>query len=400
MTASLRKVVSGALMLSTTLAMTGLGMAGIAQAAGQLNTSTVTLSDVTSNQTSVTYTIAFKPGSTTPLGRVKFDFRQNASTDATVPDNFANGSATKSAVTIGGTGDTSNWTLDKTTTGTLIYTATTDTGTLSGSPVLSFATANVHSNTVSASTPCDSVTNSETCWVRITTYASDNSTVVDNGTATYTVINTITVTATIDPVLTFTVAGVNSGTTSDANAGATSVTTTATTIPFGNVALGSAKVATQDLKVLTNANNGYTVYNKFNGSAPATDLMVGTYSANNIDPFDGGTVGTGWAEDGGSNASAVWSAGTYPNGPDGTTRNVDTAWLGIRSSNANVSGFSSANVWAPPYVGSSIGKKVMIATSPDNGTVATYVSFKVQSNAFEPSDQYTGTTVYNVVASY
>ncbi len=84
MKTSLRKFISSTLAVATTFVLTG---AGTAFAAGTLTAGSIQLSDVRSGQTS-NYTVTFRVGSTTSLSKVKFEFRQNASADNTVPNSI------------------------------------------------------------------------------------------------------------------------------------------------------------------------------------------------------------------------------------------------------------------------------------------------------------------------
>ena len=85
--------------------------------------------------------------------------------------------------------------------------------------------------------------------------ANDN--VVDSTIAKVAVIESVRVTATVDPRIEFSIAGVASGNTVCGNT--LDVTTTATAVPFGSVAISSFTDAAQQLTVATNANGGYVV---------------------------------------------------------------------------------------------------------------------------------------------
>lgn len=383
---SLRKFISSLLTISTTLGLTGLGLASTAYA-GQLTEAKVTMTVVTQGANSQ-HAVYFKAASVTPIKTVVIQYRQAASGSSTIPDSFTSTSASMVQVLSKNVSDTSNWSLNASVNGDLTYTATSAINGITAGSIFEFTASGITNNAIGGGNPCDAVTDSDTCFVRITT-KDNGGAVIDTTTTTYTVINNVTVTATVDPILTFTVTGVGSGTTNEAGqGGATSVTSTSTTIPFGNVTVGTAKVAQQSLAVLTNANNGYNVYAKFSGS----EVMTGTYSGNNVDAFTASSAT--WSSDDAGAGGQTFVA------PTGTAANVNSAWLGMRTNNANVSGFAGANTFAPPYVGANTGKRVMISATPDNGTTPTYVTFKIQANAYQPSDSYTGTLVYNVVASY
>ncbi len=81
--------------------------------------------------------------------------------------------------------------------------------------------------------------------------------VVDQTTVSIGVIEAVKVTATVAPLITFKVLGVTSGTSACGNN--TSVTTTATSVPFGELLIDSFTHAAQALTVSTNASDGYAV---------------------------------------------------------------------------------------------------------------------------------------------
>lgn len=85
--------------------------------------------------------------------------------------------------------------------------------------------------------------------------ASD--TAVDSTTAKVAVIESVRVTATIDPTINFSVAALGAGSTACGNA--LDVASTATTVPFGSVAISSFTDLAQNLTVSTNASGGYVV---------------------------------------------------------------------------------------------------------------------------------------------
>lgn len=81
----------------------------------------------------------------------------------------------------------------------------------------------------------------------------------DSGATRVAIIDDVVVTAAVDTMFAFTIAGV--ATSSSVNGGATTTagSSTATSIPFGTLAPGSTTVMAQDLTVTTNAANGFTV---------------------------------------------------------------------------------------------------------------------------------------------
>jgi hypothetical protein len=91
----------------------------------------------------------------------------------------------------------------------------------------------------------------------------------DTGTTRVAILQTVTVTASVDTLFTFTVAGVAGNET--VNGTTTGATTTPTTIPFGKLDPGVASTAAQDLTVVTNARNGFVVTVQSDGDLRSTN---------------------------------------------------------------------------------------------------------------------------------
>jgi hypothetical protein len=208
--------------------------------------------------------------------------------------------------------------------------------------------------------------------------------VIDTGRAAIGILDTgsISVTANVAPSFAFTVAPVLTG--QMVNNIATTVDTTATTIPFGDVLPGGAAVtAAHDLTVSTNAEGGYTV------TVKATDPpLVDTINTNNnIDNFSG------------SNATpATWSA------PAGATKNINTGYFGYTTNDATLGTgtadrfTSSANQWAGF---STSPEEVMYnssATSFAGQTVR--IGYQVQVDGYQPPGSYAGTITLVATPTY
>jgi hypothetical protein len=380
----LQKVLSSFMTLATALSLSGLGLVFQVEGA-QLTNASVSLSDARPSVTS-NHTITFNTGTAGTIRQVRFQYANAASGSAVKPTNLSTSSATLNSLSIATDTDKTNWSIDVSTDGLVIATRAS-----SGVSTSQGATFTVTLDSITNSSQaaaCDAVSNSDSCFIRITTYSDTGSTVIDSTTITYTVVDSVSVTATVDPILTFTVAGVTGTSLGDSNVGSgTAVDTTTTTLPFGNVTVGTAKIAQQKLTTLTNGNNGYYVYAKFITSSG--EVMSGlANTSNNIDKFTAST--------------ATWSSPQTFVAPTGTAANVNSAWLGLRTSDTDVSSNFTANKYGPPDVlgDSGSGQAVMKSTGPDDGTTSVYVSAKIQANAFQPADQYAGTMVYNVVSTY
>ncbi len=181
---------------------------------------------------------------------------------------------------------------------------------------------------------------------------------------------------TIDPAFTFTIEGVAESTST--NGITTSVATTITSIPFGNVTVNTPVYAAHKLTVSTNdATTKYTV------DVHLVSTLQGQYPGNNIDPF----VGSG----------ATWSLPQTWTSPTGTVASTDTGWLGANTSDTDVAGWSSGS-----------GKFGPLDTTPievmrNNSGVSEsniYVTYAFEVNVNQPADTYYGQLIYNVLPVY
>lgn len=104
----------------------------------------------------------------------------------------------------------------------------------------------------------------------------------DTGTPYVAIVDVVTVTASVDTILDFSVAGVATGQT--VNGTTTGTTTSATAIAFGELNPDEARTGAQDLTVSTNAANGFTVTvtadgQLTSGGADIDGFRNGTYDA-------------------------------------------------------------------------------------------------------------------------
>jgi len=171
------------------------------------------------------------------------------------------------------------------------------------------------------------------------------------------IIDDVTVTASVDTSLTFTIAGVSSGgAPANGQQGDLSITTTAIAIPFGTLTVDATSTARQDLTVTTNATNGFTVTLQFDqaltsstgadidlfkdGSGESTptaytaplgtlndELTYGHLGFTSADDLNASEYGTAlYAGNGTTTARAVFEN----NGPaDGSTANVGATEIGF-----------------------------------------------------------------------
>ncbi|HBG81705.1 TPA: hypothetical protein DDW69_02575 [candidate division CPR2 bacterium] len=315
-----------------------------------------TLSVITP-RTASTHTIQFTLGTTATIKQIDFQF-EKAAGDATKPTNLNLSSSTLGTMT-------------GLTNGSWTYSTSS-----AGSGLVKISGGGESKNLGDSITiPLNGVINPEiedctiagfmydTCNITIKTYSDAGSTLVDMGTVSYDIQDTAS--------LTFKVEGVTSGTSTNG------VTTTASTdynlVPFGKLEIGSPEYAAQKLHVETTAANGYTVNIKMQA------YMQGQYPANKIDPFTGS-----------------WDTPTTWSSPTGST-NSDSGWLGANTNDTRVAGWSSASAKFGPV--STTAHPVMYKDSKDLGSDA-YVTYAIEVNQNQPSDQYVGTLIYAITPTY
>jgi hypothetical protein len=208
--------------------------------------------------------------------------------------------------------------------------------------------------------------------------------IADQGDTRVAIIDDVTVTADVDTIFTFSIHGVDAGTTVNDDVTPTSGTSTATTVPFGTLAPATAKLMAQELRVDTNALNGFAV-------TVFADQVLTAGNGATIDEFI----------DGGANASSTgWQ------GPAGTLGLTDTYGHWGLTSDDNVVSSTTPNLWGTGqalYVGNFINNPVEVFYSNipveysqgGMGVGSTTVAYKVEiSNLQEAADDYTATLTY------
>lgn len=368
-----------------------------AQAAGLMQSAKVALSDPRSGQPS-DYNFTMTTASTGSVKGVKIAFRNDASATQNIPSGSDLWASSLLGATITGLDATgAGWTIDKTDSATgILYIVNADAASINSGTTLTWTMENV-SNPGIVNTPTTTGcqqnatnTSSGTCYIRVKTFNTATIATMQNETAgnlldlvtiTYAVNTPITVSATVDPVLTFTVVGLASG--NAANGSTTSETATYSTLPFGNITAGTPKYLAQTLAVKTNAVGGYTVTMKM------YDDMTGTYAANNVDPYAG--------------SGAVWTDPKAWTIPVSTTKNADSGWIGAHTNNGTVWAGKNpvanfdAGEWGPVNATANL---VMRSDVPDDGLAPTQVSYILGVNVYQPSDTYTGYVYYNATPTY
>ncbi len=334
-------------------------------AAGTFNNAKLTISDSRAGQGSVEYDFAFTGSVGTAIKQWTIQFCTTASGTCTTPTGIVTTGATRSTDNISGTGRTDTFASN----GILTTVATTP---QTQSPLAMTADYTGITNPSTQNT---------TFYTRITTYADQGITTVDQVTIAFAVLtsSSISVTASVGNTLSFSVAAVTTGTVNGATINVTNTTDTA--IPFGTLAAGSPEIAAHDVSVTTNANSGYAVAVKSLTNPPLES------GSNNIDSFSG-TNGT----------PTTWTA------PAGTSPNINTGFFGYTTTDSTlgtgtVDRFTSAggNKWAgfdtTPY-------EIIYNAGPVTGGETTRLGWQAEINTLQPTGNYAGTVILIATPTY
>jgi hypothetical protein len=216
-----------------------------------------------------------------------------------------------------------------------------------------------------------------TYYVRLTT-RDTGPTTIDTATVAFAILDTtsITVTASVDPTFTFSVAAVTSGGT--VNGATTNVTTTATTVPFSTLSSGSTKIAAHDLTVTTNATAGYAI-TVLSADPPLTDV------SKNIDTFTG------------TNATpTTWSS------PAGTSASVNTGFFGYTTNDATLCTGTAARFTSggPKWAGSNTTASEVACSTGGVSAEVTRVGWQAEVNAIQPPGSYSGVVTLVATPTY
>jgi len=200
---------------------------------------------------------------------------------------------------------------------------------------------------------------------------------VDSGWTRVVILDDVLVTAAVDTIFTFAVAGLAGGQT--VNGVTTTGATGSTSIPFGTLATGIASTAAQSLTVNTNAANGYVV-------TVQLDQALLSSTGADIDGFVDGSY---------TNTPVAWA------GPTGTIGNESTyGHWGITSDDATTTRSGGDEFNASEFASASTSPRVVMShTGPTNGTGTgegtTRVGYRVQIGGLqEAGDDYTTTLTY------
>lgn len=337
------------------LALAIAGQATVANAAP--NNVSIQLNKPTPSATGASYTWTWSGYQTAAVSCVLVRFSVNADGTGGIPTGMG-----VTAATLGGTyGGT--WTADYTNAGTGVVAFNSATAVTPAAAPSTLVVGNV-SNSSAAGSYYETITTYDTAGTG--TSGACAGSVRDAATvAAFAVTAGQAVTVTVDPSLSFTINPVNSGTVcGDAT---TTLTTTTNSINLGRLgAISQHPIGGQNLNVVTNAANGYTVYVSYTGA------LTGQNSA------------AAFANVGGTNAAPiVWPS----NG---------TEAFGYSTSSSSLSGTADrfrTNKWAAL---TTTGTEVMRNTATPGASGDTNcVAFQASVAGNTKADTYTTTVQYN-----
>lgn len=217
-------------------------------------------------------------------------------------------------------------------------------------------------------------------------------TVIDSSSGKMAVIESVRVTATVDPTITFSIAGVASGA-NPCGTGATNQTDVDTTtgtnaplaVPFGTLSLNTFKDAAHLLTVSTNATNGYTV------TAQENDQLGKDGGTTPFIPDGDGDNGTG-----SETVTDTWDTATGNPGFGYTLKSVSGSTVPFTSTGANFNMRRFPSVADPdaPLVAT-----VMSSTSVANSHTAN-VCYRISVDATQAAGDYENQITYTATASF
>lgn len=344
------KLFAGSLIASLEL----LTFAPVESLAATLTTGSVSISDSRPSTASTTYTLNFSNVTTSSTKCIQVIF-SDAATSGSVPTGMVT-----SGVTLSGTSTymptPASWAAASSVAGTVKVT---------------FTTGETPASASNRTLVLGGITNGSTAdtayYAQVSSYGNTDCSTspLDTGIATFIYTNGQTVSLTIDPSISFTVNSVASSQT--VNGATTTVTSTATTAPFGTVSSSANAIAAQDLTVTTNAGNGYTTYARYT-AAPTN----GTHSI------------TDWT---GTNATPTTFSASGTESFGYTTNSTSLSGTAARFSSNKWAAFTTANL--------EVGHSTAAVTSD-----TTRIGYQVGVGSTTPAGTYTGTVILTTTPAY
>ncbi len=328
------------------VALSGFFNIGIANAV-QLTTASLAQSDPRPSVSS-NYTVTVSSVQLVTTRCIK-EVYATTSTGTTVPGSFVSTSATINTTNTNYI-NTTGWSLDATTNGTLKYT-------LAGGATPASASGRIFE----ADGITNGATSNTTYYLQFSTYSDAACSVaLDSVTIAYVYTDGQSVSITIDPTLSFSVAGVASGGT--VNSATTNVTTTSTAVPLGTPTISTNQIAAQDITVSTNAGAGYTVYTRYTAKPTSGANTLNDWTGSNATPTTFSAAGT---------EAFGYTTNDFTLGTGTAARFSSNKWAAFTTSNLEVA-YDAAPVSAQT---TRVGYQVGIAGATKAGSYITTVIF-------------------------
>lgn len=243
--------------------------------------------------------------------------------------------------------------------------------------------------------PAPSSTHTQATADTYTFYARNYDSVdalVDGTTGKIAVIESVRVTATVDPTISFSISGIASaqnpcgtGATNQTDVDTTTGTNAPLAVPFGTLALNTFRDAAHQLVVSTNASNGYTV------TAQENDQLGKDGGTTPFIPDADGDNGT--ADE---TTSDTWDTATGNPGFGYTLKSISGATVPFNSSGANFNARRFPSVADPD--------SPLVATVMSNTTVANSdtanVCYRIAVDATQAAGDYENQITYTATASF
>ena len=208
---------------------------------------------------------------------------------------------------------------------------------------------------------------------------------IDNTTARIAVIESVRVTATVEPTISFSIAGVNTGT-STCGANPDIDTSTGTNsplaVPFGSMLLNTFKDASHQLTVSTNASGGYVVTTIENDQLSRDGLGTVTIPDTDCD-----------AEDCTISSGTEWNTGS-DNGFGYSLDNNDAAVIPFEYNT------SAATFRAKPFPVNGTDSPSRSLVAPRSPTPKIYVCYRLGVGATQASGDYENQITYTATGTF
>lgn len=198
----------------------------------------------------------------------------------------------------------------------------------------------------------------------------------------------VTVSATIDEALTFSINAVTN--TNCPTTGGTKVTSTATTVPFATISTEAFYDICQDLRMATNAGGGYTVTTQ---TTAGLDSGANAFAVGSCDGSCTLTTPNTWAT-ATNNGYAIGMQDQATYGDAAATANAGWDTAGEQLAGATQKFELVADVGASDVASTIMSSAAGVADD------RSYVGWRISASATQPAGAYTGTAVYIATGTF